>query len=113
MINNYLHDLATGILFGCVMVLYYLGKIVKQERKEELNIFYKNIFNKISKIASFALMFILIGGVPRVIYFREYEWWDAIGKGIVTALIVKHVLFFCAVIISVSIWYRTKKSLNL
>ena len=92
MISNYFHDLAVALLATNILVIYFLGRYFdKTSIKEEI---ISNLFKKLSTISYIVLGYILLGGALRAYFFLEYEWNPAIGKGQITALVIKHIILF-------------------
>lgn len=109
--NNYFHDVATATLLASAVILYVLGRNARKGGEAELAAF-RRAYATLTKFAWGALIWILLGGVPRVIFFTRYEWDPAVIKGIVPALIVKHTLMFLAVIIGAVMWVRMSRELR-
>jgi hypothetical protein len=59
-----------------------------------------------ARLARFSLAWIVIGGIPRTIWYGEFEWANAAGRGQVMALIVKHVVAFALVAWGAAFWIR-------
>jgi len=92
MISNYFHDLAVALLAAIIMVIYFIGKYLdKHSIKEEI---ISNLFRKLSVVSYVVLGYILFGGALRAFFFMEYEWNPAVGKGQITALVIKHIILF-------------------
>jgi hypothetical protein len=104
-INNYLHDMATGILVGSAILLWVLIRQAKGTGPEGL-IALERAYPTLRRFAIGALAWIVVGGIPRVIFFADYEWDPAVIKGIVPALAVKHVMLFAAVFVGAVMWRR-------
>ena len=62
-----------------------------------------------SKLARFSLAWIVLGGIPRTIWYGDFEWANAAGRGQVAALIVKHVVALAFVIAGIVFWRRLKR----
>ena len=60
----------------------------------------------LTRFAWGAIAWIIIGGIPRTIFFTEYEFIPASVKGIVLDLIIKHVLLVSGVIAGSIMWVR-------
>jgi len=108
-LNNYLHDVATAVLLSSAVIFYVLGKQAKRGDAGERAAFV-NAYGKLTKFARGALAWIIIGGIPRTIFFKQYEFIPADEKGIVVDLVVKHVLLVSAVIAGSVMWLRMKKA---
>lgn len=111
MMNNYFHDVATAVLLVCGCVLVALGRVSAETIAKESAV-YRIIFKYISRLAAGALAWIIIGGIPRVIFFKRYEWWDAANKGIVPALIAKHAVMTILVLLGLRLWLRLRHTVN-
>lgn len=105
-LNNYLHDLATALLAAsAVMMLGLLGALGPRP-SADVSAFVLRVYPKLTLLAKVSLVWILVGGVPRALYFSRVEWLAAWGNGIVTALAVKHVLMASVVIAGALGWRR-------
>jgi len=112
MLNNYLHDLATALLFTSGFVLMCLYKwIINKDSKPYLDIYVK-LFHVLTKLGLASLVWIFLGGIPRVIFFSKYEWWNAVSKGIILALTIKHIIMFLLVGTGIYLWIRLRKQLQ-
>lgn len=103
-INNYLHDLATGVLLATAAVLWALDRAV--ERDDALSGLLAAAYPRLRMVAWGALAWIVVGGIPRTIFFTQFEWDPAVTKGIVPALIVKHVMMTAAILFGGIWWVR-------
>lgn len=108
-LNNYFHDVATAVLLSSAVVMFVIAKYVGDNPGEELKKFFISAYGAISKFAIIALVWIVIGGIPRTIFFTRFEWPTAIGRGIVLALVVKHVFMFSAVGAGAILWLRLRQ----
>ena len=87
MMNNYFHDLAVAFLFASsilahVVLRYWPGKPSAA------------VYRVLGRIAWGSLAWVLLGGVVRVWFYREYEWSPRAGTAQIPALALKHVLLF-------------------
>lgn len=93
----YFHDLAVAVMASNIMVVYLLGRwLDKNPQKEKIMV---DTFAKLSRITYIALGFIIIAGAVRAFYFMELEWNPALGRDMITALVVKHII-----LVSVTTW---------
>lgn len=109
--NNYFHDVATAVLLGSTIVMWTLGRQAEKSGPAEVSAL-ASLYPTLSKFAWGAIAWIVIGGIPRTIFFTRYEWDPAVVKGIVPALIVKHTLIAVAVLLGVLLWRRVKRSIE-
>lgn len=113
MLNNYCHDLATAVLFVLSLGMFFLVKeIVRNEGNKDFVIAGKRIFKNLSAGAAVSFLFIIILGIPRYIFFSRFELWDAAKKGIVAALIFKHILLFAVVSFGIFYWLKLQKKIK-
>ena len=107
-INNYLHDMATAVLLGSAVILYVLGRQAERGGADDRRALAR-AYPTLTRFAWAALAWIVVGGIPRTIFFTRYEWDPAVVKGIVPALIVKHVLMVGAIIVGAIMWRHMAK----
>jgi hypothetical protein len=110
MMNNYLHDVATALLAAsaCALVVL-LRRYEAGARGPDAARYFLEIAERMTKLARFSLGWIVVGGIPRTIWYGEFEWASAAGRGQVVALIVKHVVALAFVIAGVVFWRRLKR----
>lgn len=104
--NNYFHDLATGIFFGCAIALWAVARSLRDEPTRASAL--APLYEALTRALWVSVAWILLGGIPRTIFFPTYEFVPALGKGIVPALIVKHVFMFTAVGIGIAAWVSAR-----
>ncbi|WP_418792418.1 hypothetical protein [Phosphitispora sp. TUW77] len=108
-LNNYLHDVATAMIISLTLLMSYIGNQVNENsRPEEKKLFIK-IYRYFSMIAVISLVWIVVGGIPRVLAFNRYELIPAGQKGIVTVLMFKHLILFGLVLAGIFLWRKIKK----
>lgn len=109
MMNNYFHDVATALLAASGITMWIIVRKYGDNSDPEVADYFLRIYNSITKIAKFALYWIILGGIPRTIAYKDYEWTNAVGKNQVPALIVKHILVFIFVGTGVYLWIRLSR----
>ena len=92
--NNYFHDVATATLLSSAVILWVLGRQAQRGGPEDRN---------------GALIWIILGGIPRVIFFNTFEFIPAKDNGIIIDLGIKHVFLFAAVGLGAVMWARIGK----
>jgi len=106
MVTAYSHDIATAFLavsgFSLIM-LYYMRP---EGSSPDLIAFYSGICHKVTLAAKLSLAWILIAGVPRTIFYKEYEWSETAGDLQIVAIIIKHVVMFLLVGTGLFYWHR-------
>ncbi len=109
LMNNYFHDVATALLLASSLCVWVIAAKAGDDPDEPVREYFLRIYDATTKIAKFALYWILLAGVPRVIYFKELEWNNMVGKDMVPAIIVKHILMVIIVGTGVHMWIRLAK----
>lgn len=113
MMNNYFHDVATALLASSGVAAWIILKHYEGENKNPAETaYFLKIYASITRLARFSLFWILIGGIPRTIFYRSFEWSEAVGHSQVPALIVKHVLAFAFVGGGAYLWIRIHKRIT-
>jgi cytochrome c oxidase assembly factor CtaG len=108
MMNNYLHDVATALLIASGYVMWVLWKCLDPKAGHDAISYFVRMYYRITKLARFSFVWILLFGIPRVIFYKEFEWSNMAGRGQVPALIVKHVLAFTLVGGGVALWIKVR-----
>ncbi len=109
MLNNYFHDVATAVLASAAVVLWALFRVQEKFPNPEATGFFFAACKKLTLMVRISLAWIVLGGVPRTIFYRDFEWANAAGKGQVPALVVKHVLILVFVIVGGWAWLQLKR----
>lgn len=109
MMNNYFHDMATGLLVGSGFALHAILRIQASMKTPQATLFFLRTNRHMVKLFKFALWWVILGGVPRTIFYTSFEWANAADKLQVPALAVKHVMMFAAVVWGVVAWRRMQK----
>ena len=92
MLNNYFHDLAVAFLFASSLMAH----LVVRELQDLPSM---HLVRTLRRVAWGSLAWVILGGVVRVIFYKEYEWLPRAGTAQVPVLIVKHV-----VMIGLTVW---------
>ena len=109
MMNNYFHDVATAMLAASGYTLYAMVRVQETMNTTTATVFFLKTHRIMVKFFHFALWWIVIGGVPRTIFFRSFEWNHFADEMQVPALAVKHILMAVLVVWGVVAWRRLKK----
>lgn len=113
MMNNYFHDVATALLIASAFALHAVVRIQKSMETPEATVFFLKTYVLMVKLFRFALWWVILGGVPRTIFYTSFEWANAADKLQVPALMVKHVMIVAAVVWGIIAWRRLKKKVAL
>ncbi len=108
--NNYFHDVATAMLLSSAIILWILGRKAEQEGPDARR-WLASAYPVLTKVALFSILWIVIGGIPRTIFFEAVEWnmSDPSNKYLFTALMVKHAFMWVAVITGSAMWMRMRR----
>jgi len=110
MMNNYFHDVATALLMASAFaLLVLLRRYEAGERGPDAARYFLEIHRSMARLARFSLAWIVLGGIPRTIFYVDFEWANAAGRLQVPALIVKHVLAFGFVVAGAWLWLRLRR----
>lgn len=108
--NNYFHDVATAFLLTAAVVMLVLYHTAVRGGAAELAVLAR-MRPALTRIARFAIAWIIIGGVPRTVFYSQLEYPVAEYKGLLMALGVKHGLMFALVAGGVVLWTRVSRLL--
>jgi hypothetical protein len=109
MMNNYFHDVATALLAASGFALWVMLRAWERDGGPESARYFMAIHARMAKLARFSLAWIVLGGVPRTIFYAEFEWANAAGRAQVPALVVKHVIAFAFVAGGAWLWIRLRR----
>jgi hypothetical protein len=109
MMNNYFHDVATAMLAASAFCLYAINRARDAINTPTATVFFLRTYRIMVKFFHFALWWIVIGGVPRTIFYRSFEWNHFADQLQVPALVVKHILMATAVVWGIFAWRRLKR----
>lgn len=126
LMNNYFHDVATALLAASgivlkVMLVRYRSALANSANSansgntkdtEDAREYFARVYKGMRAIARGSLLWILFGGIPRTLFYRNFEWANAVEHGQATALIVKHALAFFLVAIGAWLWKQSNNDLN-
>jgi len=112
MMNNYLHDMATGLMVGSGFALHAILRIQASMNTLPATLFFLKTNRSMVKLFKFALWWVILGGIPRTIFYTSFEWANAADKLQVPALAVKHVMMFTAVVWGIFAWRRMQKKVT-
>ncbi len=108
--NNYFHDVATAMLLSSAVILWLLGREVEKQGPDARR-WFASLYPVLTKVAVFSIVWIIVGGIPRTIFFQQVEWnmADPSNKYLFTALMVKHAFMWVAVFAGSALWIRMRK----
>ncbi len=109
MMNNYLHDVATALLLASAVALWAMLRRWDPAGGPGAARYFLAIHRSMTRLARFSLAWVVLGGIPRTIFYGEFEWANAAGRGQVAALVVKHVLAFAFVAAGAWLWLKLRR----
>lgn len=114
MTSNYSHDIATAFLTvsGITMWLISKGYSASADQSDDMELLFIGVYHSTRKIARYSLEWILIAGVPRIIYYKQFEWSHMAGDLQVVAIVIKHIVMFLIVGMGLYYWIKLNKKVN-
>ena len=103
---NYSHDIATALLAASGASLWLLSRNYPAVATPETKRYFAATYRGISRIAKDSLYYILIAGVPRVVFYMQYEWSDLAGDLQIVAVVIKHIVMFLIVGTGIYFWIK-------
>lgn len=112
MLNNYVHDVATGLLLISALWLGWSARdLGPGPSRETLEVFRKS-YRRCQRFAIGSIGVIVVTGVVRTLNFMRFEWFPALGKGLIPILILKHVLIFSMLAVGAFAWVGLRRRLR-
>ncbi len=108
MMNNYFHDVATALMLASAVTLHAIVRVQDTMNTPVATLFFLKAYRQMVKFFRFSLWWIIIGGVPRTIFYVSFEWNHFADKLQVPALMVKHLVMAVAVVYGIRAWRRLK-----
>ena len=113
MMNNYFHDVATALLASSAFVIHAIARVQAEMNNPAGTRFFLQTYDRMVRFFRFALYWIILGGIPRTIFYTSFEWANAADKLQVPALMVKHVVMAVLVVWGVYAWRQLKRKVAL
>jgi len=108
--NNYFHDVATATLIAAAAIMWTLERQALRGAPEDLATLIR-AYPTLSRFANGALIWVILGGIPRVITFNTHDL-GAIRGDLIPAIAVKHVVEVAAVVLGVLLWRRVRNRIQ-
>jgi hypothetical protein len=103
-INNFLHDLASGIPLASGVAMWVVVSQYEKNGNNETGMLMLRLYQGISRIFLVSLVLITLGAIPRILTFTKFESANALSNHNVTGLIAVHVTIFAAVMGGTFLW---------
>jgi hypothetical protein len=112
MVNNYSHDIATAFLAVSGMTMFMLSRIFPASGSKDSEFLFIHTYESLRKVARYSLEWIVIAGVPRIIFYTQFEWSKMAGDLQIIAIIIKHIVMFLIVGMGLYYWTKLNKRVN-
>lgn len=109
---NYSHDIATALLAVSGASLWMLSRHLPADATPATERFFIGAYRGITRIAKDSLYWILLAGVPRVVFYMQYEWSDLAGDLQIVAVVIKHIVMFLLVGTGAYYWIKLGKEVR-
>ncbi|MBI4824490.1 MAG: hypothetical protein HY805_09735 [Nitrospirae bacterium] len=114
MLNNYSHDIATAFLIVGAVAMLVLSKSYPDlaHAGKDMELYYIGTNRSIMRLVKYSLIWVLIAGVPRTIFYVRYEWSNIAGGIQVAVITAKHIAMFLLVGVGLFYWLKIRKTLR-
>ena len=112
MLNNYVHDVATGLLLISALWLGWSARDLGASPSAETLGVFRRSYRRCLRFVLGSVGVIVGTGVVRTVTFMDFEWQPALGKGLVPVLVLKHVLIFTMLGVGIYAWARLRQRLR-
>lgn len=97
-LNNFIHDLAVAFWFGGTLLAFVIMQEGVKQGMTEIKDFAAKTALRMCRMANISLIIVIAGGIVRALAYKKYEWVEALGRGQVTLLVIKHLLLLLIVL---------------
>ena len=114
MTSNYSHDIATALLAvsGVTMWLISTAYSTVAHKTKDMELLFIRVYQSVRKLARYSLEWVLIAGVPRILFYKQFEWSHMAGDLQVVAIVIKHIVMFLIVGMGLYYWTKLNKQVN-
>ncbi len=106
LVNNYFHDIATAMFLASGVAMRVLVKNAEGKKIGKIIGCFYDLPGSVRRLGRFSLYWILLGGIPRILAFRDFELKHAINKNQVPGLLIEHIIAFMFVIGGMYFWIK-------
>lgn len=108
--NNYFHDVATATLLAAAVIMWVLERQARAGGPQALEALAR-AYPALTRFANAALVWIVIGGIPRVLTFNTHDL-GAVRDDLIVAIAVKHVAEVAFVVAGALMWRRVRRRIT-
>lgn len=112
MLNNYVHDVATGLLLLSALWLGWSARDLGDAAAPESVAVFLRTYQRCVRFVWGSVAVIIATGVVRTLNFMRFEWFPALGRGLTAVLIAKHVLIFAMLGAGAYAWLNLRRRLR-
>lgn len=112
MVVNYSHEIATAFLAVSVLAMWDLSRRCPDSGDEDLELYCIRVYKRITKMAQYALCWILLASLPRTMYYAEYEAFNAAGDLQILVISIMHGVMIGLLASGVYYWLRLAKKVK-
>ncbi len=113
MLNNYFHDFAVAVLICSLLMSYFLSnEASKHAASLPIDSLVAAALRRFAVVTKVSFGWVMVGGVIRMLTYRDFEWVAAAGNGQVLALGVKHVILVSLIVVSFWLTRRERRRLQ-
>lgn len=112
MVVNYSHDIATAFLAVSVLAMWGLARRCPDSDDADLGRYYIRASERITRMAQYALCWILLTSLPRTMYYADYEAFNAAGDLQVLVMLVMHGVMIGLLASGLYYWWRLARKVK-
>jgi hypothetical protein len=103
-INNFLHDLASGVPLASGIAMWVIVSQFEKNRNDQTEALMLRMYRGISRVFIVSLVCLTGGAVPRILTFTRFESVNALSHHNIDGLIAVHLTIFLAVMGGMILW---------
>ena len=109
---NYSHDIATAFVVVSGLTIRTLSKRYPSSGDADVERYYIRLYTSITAVMRVALVWVLVTGLPRIMYYKDYESPELAGdlQGMAVVAIYAVIIgLFCS---GLAAWYQLAKKIK-
>jgi hypothetical protein len=103
-INNFLHDLASGVPLASGIAMWVIISQFEKNRNDETQALMLRLYRGIYRVFIGSLIWLTVGAVPRILTFTRFESAHALTDHNISGLLAMHITIFIAVMGGMFLW---------